>query len=319
MKHSNMAIYGALTANLAIAVLKFIASYFTGSSAMLSEGIHSAVDSANQLLLLLGISRSKKPADKNHPFGHGKEIYFWSLIVSILIFSLGGGMSIYEGIKHVQEPEPLTNLTWNYAVLSAAIVFEGISFVIAVRSLNKNKQIRGGFLKRVRLSKDPTLFVIIFEDGAALGGLLIALVGIFIGSFYNIPEADGIASICIGLLLAFVAIILTIESRNLLIGEGVEPFIANEIFELVKKEKTVANLSRPLTMHMAPHDVLLALDVQFETDLTSNEITEAVRRLEKNIRELYPEIKRIYIEARNLSGAKTEPSEMPGKTDEDSH
>ncbi len=300
MAHSKITVYGALSANVAIAILKFLAAAFTGSSAMLSEGIHSSVDTANQLLLLLGIHRSKKPPTKEHPFGHGKEIYFWSLIVSILIFGLGGGMSVYEGIKHIQQPEELTSLTWNYAVLGGAFLFEGTSFVIAVRNLNKNKGIKGKFFDRVRISKDPTLFVVIFEDGAALGGLLIAAAGVFFGSYFNLPYVDGAASILIGLLLAFVAVLLSMETRNLLIGESVQPYIVDHIMELVQQDKNVESLNRPLTMHMAPNDVLLALDVRFIRKLNSTELSDTIKRLEESIRKAYPEIKRIYIEANKL-------------------
>ncbi len=307
MSHSNITVYGALAANIAIAVLKFIAAAFTGSSAMLSEGIHSTVDSANQLLLLLGIHRSKMPPDRAHPFGHGKEIYFWSLIVSILIFGLGGGMSIFEGIKHIQHPEEISNIMWSYAVLCGAFLFEGTSFIIAVRNLNKNKGIKGSFYKRLRISKDPKIFVVIFEDGAALGGLLIALAGVFIGSHYDLPLADGIASILIGLLLAYVAVLLTIESRNLLIGESVQSHITDDIMKLVMEDKNVETLNRPLTMHMAPEDVLLALDVQFVRNLGSSELSATIKRLETSISKNHPEIKRIYIEARNLS---EEPEKM---------
>ncbi len=304
MAHSKITIYGALSANVAIAVLKFLAAAFTGSSAMISEGIHSSVDSVNQLLLLLGLHRSKKPSDKEHPFGYGQEVYFWSLIVAILIFGLGGGMSIYEGIKHIQHPEQLTNLAWNYSVLGGAFLFEGTSFIIAVRGLNKNKGIRGRFFKRLRISKDPSLFVVIFEDGAALGGLIIAAAGVFIGSHYHFPPADGLASVLIGLLLAYVAVLLTIESRNLLIGESMQPHIIDDIMKLVKEEKNVKTLHRPLTMHMAPEEVLLALDVQFLNRLSSTDLSETIKRIEDNIRKSYPEIKHIYIEARNLSEVK---------------
>ncbi len=301
MAHSNKTVYWALSANIAIAILKFVAAGFTGSSAMMSEGIHSTVDSANELLLLLGIHRSKKIPDKTHPFGYGQEIYFWSLIVSILIFGLGGGMSIYEGIKHIQQPEELVNLVWNYAVLGGAFLFEGTSFVIAVRTLNQNKGIRGTFFQRVRISKDPTRFVVIFEDGAALGGLTIAAIGVFLDHHYDLPVADGIASILIGLLLSYVAVVLVIESRNLLIGESMQPYIVDDIMKLVREDRNVETLSRPLTMHMAPDEVLLALDVQFVHQLSSAEITDTINRLERNIRKNFPEIKRIYIEARNLS------------------
>ncbi|GAB1405771.1 cation diffusion facilitator family transporter [Lentimicrobium sp.] len=301
MAHKHISIYGALFANLAIAIMKFIAASITRSSAMLSEGIHSTVDSMNQLLLLLGIHRSKKPATLTHPFGHGKEIYFWSLIVSILIFGLGGGMSIYEGIKHIQHPETLTNPLWNYLVLSGAFVFEGVSFVIAVRSLNKDKSIRGGFLKRVHLSKDPGHFVVIYEDGAALAGLIVAAAGVFLGSHYNLPQADGIASIIIGLLLAFVAVLLTLESRDLLLGESMQTYEVENIIGLIKMEKNVEKVRRPLTMHMSPNDVLLAIDIQFNHELSSSELSETILRLETNIRETYPEVKRIYIEATSLT------------------
>ncbi len=301
MEHSKVAIYGALIANAAIAVLKFIASFFTGSSAMLSEGIHSSVDAVNQLLLLLGISRSKKPADDSHPFGHGKEIYFWSLIVAVLIFGLGGGMSIYEGIKHIQHPEPLSNIAWNYWVIAGAIVFEGISFVIAIKKFNKDKHNTGSFFKRIRFSKDPSLFVVIFEDGAALGGLFIALIGVFVGSQFDMPFADGLASVLIGVLLVIVAIIMVIESRKLLLGESVAPYIVEELCTMIKADKDVTDLRTPLTMHMGPYDVLLALDVHFTKNHSAESLAEVIRRLELNIKTKFPEIKRIYIEARNLA------------------
>ncbi|MDY0343296.1 MAG: cation diffusion facilitator family transporter [Lentimicrobium sp.] len=301
MAHKHISIYGALVANIAIAVMKFVAAAFTGSSAMLSEGIHSSVDSINQLLLLFGIHRSAKPANLSHPFGHGKEIYFWSLIVSILIFGLGGGMSIYEGIKHIQHPEKLTNINWNYAVLGGAFLFEGVSFIIAIRSLNKEKNVRGTFFQRVHISKDPSHFVVIYEDGAALGGLLIAGIGVFIGSHFNLPVADGIASIVIGLLLAFVAVLLTIESRDLLLGESMQSYEVDNIMKIVKQEKNVVDLLRPLSMHMSPNDILLALDVQFNPAINSTELLKTIKRLENSIQKVYPAIKRIYVEATNLT------------------
>ncbi|MDY0102699.1 MAG: cation diffusion facilitator family transporter [Lentimicrobium sp.] len=304
MAHKNIAIYGALAANIAIAIMKFVAATFTRSSAMLSEGIHSSVDSVNQLLLLLGIHRSAKPANRSHPFGHGKEIYFWSLIVSILIFGLGGGMSIYEGIKHIQHPEKLTNIVWNYAVLGGAFLFEGVSFIIAIRSLNKEKRIKGNFFKRLHISKDPSHFVVIYEDGAALAGLLVAAIGVFVGSHFDLPVADGVASIVIGLILAFVAVLLTIESRDLLLGESMQGYEVDDIIRMVKQDKNVERMRRPLTMHMAPNDVLLALDVQFNQNLSSSELLATIKRLENSIREAHPVIKQIYIEAANLTEEK---------------
>ena len=301
MPHSKVAIYGALAANFAIAVMKFTAAFFTGSSAMLSEGIHSTVDTGNQLLLLLGISRSKKPADKMHPFGYGKELYFWSLIVAVLIFGLGGGMSIYEGINHIKHPEPLSNPAWNYAVLGGAMLFEGAALFVALKNFNKGRIKGSGFFKSLQGSKDPTLFVVIYEDSAAIGGLLIAFAGVFFGHYYNIPELDGVASLLIGVLLAAVAIILIIESRHLLIGESAQKELVDKVYGIVNSDHEVHSLSRPMTMHLAPDEILLALDVQFHNTINGQQLSQVVRRLETNIRTAVPEIKRIYIESRNLS------------------
>jgi len=299
-EQSKLPIYGALAANLGIAIVKFIAAYFSGSSAMLSEGIHSTVDSGNELLLLLGISRSKRPADRNHPFGHGKELYFWTLIVSILIFALGGGMSIYEGISHIQHPEPLTDATWNYVVLLVAMVFEGGSLYIAVRKFLEQKG-KGSFWHEIRLSKDPTLFAVIYEDTAALLGLIIAFLGVFLGHQLQNPYYDGAASIVIGLVLCVVATLMVVESRDLLIGESARSEMVRGIYQLVEADPQVTTLRFPLTMQMAPNEVLLALDVQFSNELSAPELTTVVNRLETAIRKQFPDVSRIFIEARNLT------------------
>jgi cation diffusion facilitator family transporter len=303
-EESKLPIYGALAANIGIAIIKFIAAFFSGSSAMLSEGIHSTVDSGNELLLLLGISRSKRPADENHPFGHGKELYFWTLIVSILIFALGGGMSIYEGISHLQHPEPLTDPFWSYIVLLIAIVFEGASFYIAIHKFAKHKGTQG-FLKELRLSKDPTLFAVIYEDGAALMGLTVAFAGVFLGHYYGNPMFDGAASIVIGILLCGVAVIMVSESKKLLVGESAKPGLVKGIFDLVYSNPHVHMLQHPLTMHMAPQEVLLALDVQFRQDINSQDLASVINQLETSIRAKFPEVKRIFIEARNLTNQPT--------------
>lgn len=299
-KQSKLPIYGALTANIGIAIIKFVAAFFSGSSAMLSEGIHSTVDSGNQLLLLLGISRSKKPADESHPFGHGKELYFWTLIVSILVFALGGGMSAYEGISHIQHPQPLKDPFWSYMVLLAAMVFEGASFYVAIHKFNQIKG-SGSFWHELRGSKDPTLFAVIYEDGAALLGLLIAFAGIFLGHYFQNPLLDGMASVLIGVVLCLVAVIMVIESKNLLVGESADIDMVRGIHQLVKEDPDVCTLRPPLTMHMAPQEVLLALDVQFQQGLSGHKLTEAINRLENNIRQAFPEVKRIFVEARNLT------------------
>jgi cation diffusion facilitator family transporter len=302
--HSNLTIYAALVANLGIATIKFIAAAFTGSSAMLSEGIHSTVDSGNQLLLLLGINRSKRPADKMHSFGHGKELYFWTLIVAILLFSLGGGISFYEGIHHIQHPQSLEDPLWNYIVLGIAFIFESVSLSIAIREFNKVKGDKG-FWKELRMSKDPTKFAVLFEDMAADTGLIIAFLGVLLSHIFQNPVFDGIASIIIGLVLAFMAVVMVIESKNLLVGESARYRIVDGINELVKNDPGVHSLNYyPKTMQLSPGEILLALDVHFNKDLNMQQLAEAISRLEDNIQKEFPQVKKIYIEANDLAERK---------------
>jgi cation diffusion facilitator family transporter len=297
---SRIAIFAAIAGNLAIAVTKFVAAGFTGSSAMLSEGIHSLVDTGNGALLLLGVRKSQKPPDAAHPFGHGMELYFWSLIVAILIFALGGGMSVYEGVIHIAHPNHIADPTWNYVVLGFAIVFESISFYFAIKAFRKEMG-NHGVWRTIHASKDPTTFTILFEDTAALLGLLVALVGIFLGHQLNNPYLDGAASITIGLILGVVAVFLAYESKGLLIGEGVSPQILESIRAIARAHPAVAELRKALTMHFGPQDVLLTLDIGFQKELTASEIALAIDELEKKIRDRHPEIKHIFIEAKSLS------------------
>jgi cation diffusion facilitator family transporter len=299
--NSKIAIYGALAANIGIAAVKFVAASVTGSSAMVSEGIHSAVDSGNSLLLLLGMKRSQRPPDRGHPFGHGKEIYFWSLIVAILVFSLGGGMSVYEGITHIQHPQELRDPFWNYVVLFSSMVFEGASLVYAVRQFNKT---RGtfGFFKELSMSKDPGLFAVIYEESAAIAGLTIALLGVFLGHYFNNPLYDALASMLIGAVLIWVAITMVRESKGLLVGESANTGIVTGIYDLVNKEPRVKTLYFPLTMHLAPNEVLLALDVEFQKEMTVEELFGTVAKLEEQIKTAFPSVKKIYIEAKNFGG-----------------
>lgn len=259
--NSKFAIYGALAANLCIAAVKFVAASITGSSAMMSEGIHSTVDSGNSLLLLLGMRRSTRPADAGHPFGHGKELYFWTLIVAILVFSLGGGMSLYEGIAHLQHPVALRDPFWNYIVLISSLFFEGASLIYAVREFNKAKG-EHGFWKELSMSKDPGLFAVIYEESAAITGLLIALAGVFLGHYFNEPMYDAVASMLIGGVLIFVAVTMVRESKGLLVGESADFVMVEGIYNLVNAEEKVKTLYYPLTMHLAPQEILLALDVE---------------------------------------------------------
>ncbi len=299
--NSKIAIYGALAANLGIATVKFIAASITGSSAMISEGIHSTVDSGNSLLLLLGMKRSQRPPDRGHPFGHGKEIYFWSLIVAILVFSLGGGMSLYEGISHLQHPQEMRDPFWNYIVLFVSMGFEGASLVYAIREFNKSRG-KHSFWKELSMSKDPGLFAVIYEETAAIIGLVIALLGVFLGHYFENPVYDAVASMLIGVVLILVAITMVKESKGLLVGESANSEIVKGIYSIVNNEPRVKTLYFPLTMHLAPNEILLALDVEFQKDMTVDELFDAVTELEDSIKKQYPSVKKIYIEAKNFGG-----------------
>jgi cation diffusion facilitator family transporter len=295
-------VYGAMAANAVIAVSKFAAGLISGSSAMLSEGIHSVVDTGNELLLLLGIHRSKKPADQLHPFGYGKELYFWSLIVAILLFGLGGGMSIYEGITHLQHPAVIQNPAWNYVVLGIAFIAEGTSWAIALKKLLGKKRRGRGLWQALRASKNPAVFVVLAEDSAALAGILVAFLGVLLGHRLQNPYLDGTASIIIGLILATVAGFLAYESRDLLLGESADADVVQSIRKVAGADPAVLGVSHPLTMHFEPEQVLLNLDIEFRPDLSASEITAAVDRLEAGIRRERPSIKRIFIEAESLRG-----------------
>lgn len=289
-------IYIAMIANLVIAASKFAAGFMTGSSAMLSEGIHSVVDTGNEVVLLLGISRSRRLPDEMHPFGHGKEIYFWSFIVAILIFGLGGGMSIYEGVVHIIAPVEITDPFWNYAVLGIALLAEGYSLQNAVREFLKSKR-RRGFWSAFRASKDPPVYTIVAEDAAALAGIVTAFFGVFLSHMLGNPCLDGIASIIIGLILAVVAVFLAYEAGGLLVGESTDPAVIKTIRAVAEDDPGVIRIGRLLTMQMAPDQVLLAMDVVFQTGMDSEQLALTIDRLEKNIRDRVPEITNIFIEA----------------------
>lgn len=297
-----IAVYGAMASNLIIAVFKYIVAFVTGSSAMLSEGIHSTADTGNQLLLLLGLRQSRKPADDTHPFGHGQELYFWSLIVAIILFSAGGGMSIYEGITHFQHPTELRSPAWNYAVLGFAFVAEGISWLIALRELLERKDPAENFWQSLRASKDPSIFIVFGEDTAALAGLSVAFVGIFLGHQFNSHYPDAVASIIIGLILALVAIFLAYESKSLLVGETADSKTVEGIRALVLAHPAVQTMRRPLTMHFGPNEILLSLDVQFQPQLQASKLVKVIDELEMSIHEKYPTVSQIFIEVEGLKG-----------------
>jgi len=296
---SKAVIFAAIAGNVAIAATKFVAAFVTGSSAMLSEGIHSLVDTGNGLLLLWGIRQSRKPADAEHPFGRGKELYFWTLIVAILIFAVGGGVSLYEGVIHLRHPSVLTDVKWNYIVLGLSILFEGASWMVAFKEFRKHMGKRG-LLASVHASKDPTTFTVFFEDSAALLGLVVALAGISLGQALHVPELDAAASMVIGGILAGVAVLLAYESKGLLIGEAVAPEVLKDIRALAEADPAVKCLAKSLTMHFGPEEVLLNMGIIFRPELTATEVAEAVDRLEKAIRERHPEIRYIYLETKAL-------------------
>lgn len=298
MASSKLPIYSALAANLAIAVIKFIAAAVTGSSAMISEGVHSVIDTGNELLLLLGISKSKKPADEARPFGYGKELYFWSFIVSLMIFGVGGGISFYEGVVHLQHPEQIRNPMWNYIVLAIAFLFDGASFVTAWKAF---KQQRGDqtFWAAVKKSKDPTTFVVLFEDAADLLGLIVAFLGVYLGHLYKSPYFDGIASIIIGVILTGVAVILARESRSLLMGESAGHTTLQGMLRITEADPSIVKVVRHLSMFMGPEEIVLLLGATFQKNLTTNEISEAILRIRSAIQNEYPFFRQIFIQPEN--------------------
>jgi len=295
---SKKVIIAALAGNALIAVTKFGAAAFTGSSAMFSEGIHSAVDTGNQALLLHGLRRSARPADKRHPFGYGSEIYFWAFVVAILIFAVGAGISMYEGYQKLLKPHPITDAYVNYLVLGMAMVFEGAAWFIAYREFKAGKGSRG-YLKAIQVSKDPSIFTVLLEDTAAMLGLIAAFLGIFLGQLLDIPELDGAASIVIGCILAAAAVFLAYETKGLLIGEGADPALAAELQGIVRDHPAVFRINELLTLHQGPSDLLVTISVDFHPHLSADDVEAAVTELDDQIKAAAPAAKRVFIEAQS--------------------
>jgi cation diffusion facilitator family transporter len=293
---SKKAIYAALVGNSLIAVTKFAAASVTGSSAMMSEGIHSLVDTGNQILLLYGIKRSNRPASREFPFGHGKEIYFWCFVVAMLIFALGGAVSIYKGWQHLVHPASIDNLPINYAVLGLALVFESGALWVAFKEFNLS---RGSLsiMQAIKRGKDPTLFVVVFEDSAALLGLLIALIGIFLYQITGNPLFDGLASISIGVLLILTALLLALESKNLLIGESADPQLVARMREVLRADKRVSTVNEIATLHMGPDFIVTTVSVDFVDALPAEHLQAAVTELNKQFKAIDARIQRVFIEA----------------------
>jgi cation diffusion facilitator family transporter len=300
---SKIAIYGAIAANTAIAVSKFAAAFFTGSAAMLSEGIHSLVDTGNGVLLLFGIRLSQKPPDSTHPFGHGNEIFFWSFVVAILIFALGGGIALYEGVQHILQPRQLENVHWNYVVLVLAMIFEGSALRVALKQFEVSRKGRS-FIRALKDSKDSTTIAVVVEDSAALVGLVIALLSVFLGQITGWAYFDGIGSVLIGVLLVSVAYFFAVECKALLIGEGLGTANIEKIQAILEEDPRVFSHRRPLSLYFGPDEVLVNLDVHFVDGLSSDQIEETVDRIEAHIKKAVPKVNRIYIEAETISRKK---------------
>ena len=290
----NIVLYGALAANLGIGVAKFVAASITGSSSMLTEGVHSVVDSFNQVLLLYGQHSAKRPADEAHPFGYGRELYFWAFVVAILIFAVGACISIYEGWRHIQHPEPLSSPTINYIVLAISFLLEGSSWTLAVREFSASKG-REGWWRAIRRSKDPAGFIVLFEDSAALAGLVIAGIGIWASHAFNDPRIDGVASILIGMILGLVAMLLARESKGLLIGERADPGIIETIRHIVAAHPAIVSVNHVRTIHTAPDSIFAAISADFEDAITMGEGETMIEAMETQLRAAVPMLASIYI------------------------
>jgi cation diffusion facilitator family transporter len=293
---SKKVIFAALLGNSLIAVTKFVAAGLTGSSAMLSEGIHSLVDTGNQGLLLYGMKQAKKPADERFPFGHGKEVYFWSFVVAILIFAVGAGVSVYEGIVHIIHPQVMSNVLVNYIVLGFALIFEGAAWFFALNEFTKAKG-KWGYIEAVQRGKDPTVFVVLFEDSAAMLGLVVALAGVFLSQTTGVLIFDGIASVIIGLILGGTAIWLAYETKGLLIGESANKKVVEGIHQIVGAEPSVVHINEVLTMHMGPDFVLVNISIDFQDTLQAGEMELVIARLDRQIKQGFTSVKRVFVEA----------------------
>jgi cation diffusion facilitator family transporter len=301
--HGNRTLWLAFGANLGIAVAKFVAAAITGSSAMLTEGVHSVVDSSNQLLLLWGRRAAKRPADEYHPFGYGREIYFWSFVVAVLVFALGAGVSIYEGIIHILEPEHAVSPIWAYGVLAVAFVLEGWSTREAFQEFKQSKG-KLGWVQAIRRSKDPPAFIILLENGAAMAGIVAAAVGVALAQITGDPFYDGAASIVIGVILAITAFVLAYESKGLLIGEAADPELVRDLRDLACNKRGIVGVGHILTVHSSPDQITAMMNVDFDNDISAAEVERIVREVETEAHNHWPEVRRLFI--RPMHGAADE-------------
>lgn len=291
---SRLVVYAALVGNLCIAIAKFVAAGLSGSSAMLSEGVHSLVDTTNELLLLYGLHRAEKRPDTLHPFGYGRELYFWSFIVALLVFAAGAGVSVYEGIQHIRHPEPATNHTVSYVVLGISFAFEGVSWWVALREFRASKGSQGWF-EAFRRSKDPTTFTVLLEDSAALLGLGFAAIGLAAAQWLDMPVLDGVASLCIAGVLAATAFLLARETKGLLVGEPAHPHVARRIMAVANTDADLRNANGVITMQMGPDQVVAMLSAEFEDDRATPQIEACITRIEHAVKQEYPELVALFV------------------------
>jgi cation diffusion facilitator family transporter len=304
-RDSKKVIYAAIIANLGIAASKYLAAGITASSAMMAEAVHSTVDTGNELLLLLGMKRSRRPPDSLHPYGHGKALYFYSLLVAVYIFALGGGLTVYRGITHMLDPEPPKNVVWNYVVLAVAAAFEFYSWRISYRELNLRKDPDESLFDEIVGSKDPTIFTVFLEDTAGLIGTVLAFLGIFLGATLHNPYMDPLASIMIGILLAAVALLLGRETGALLIGERTTRARIRKIRTIIEEDPAVVRAGQTLTMQLGPQQAMLTAKIKFRSSLTLAQLESAIDRIKKRIREMDPGMETIFIEADSLEESKS--------------
>lgn len=290
----------AFAANLGIAASKFVAAAITGSSAMLTEGVHSVVDSTNQLLLMWGRHAAKRPPDELHPFGYGRELYFWSFVVAVLVFSLGAGVSVYEGIVHIMHPEPAVSPIIAYGVLLVAFLLEGWS---TLEAFNEFKESKGklGWVEAIRTSKDPPAFIVLLENGAAIAGIVAAAIGLALSQLLHDPFYDGAASIVIGVILAVTAMVLAYESKGLLIGEAADPELVEELRKLACSQQGVVGVGNVLTVHSSPDMITAMINVDFDDNIRAGEVERIVESVEREVCERWPQVRRLFV--RPMHGA----------------
>ncbi|MDB5431444.1 MAG: Cation transporter [Caulobacter sp.] len=297
---SKSVIYAALAGNTAISLTKFAAAFFTGSAAMMSEAIHSVVDTGNQLLLLHGLNRAARPPSARHPFGYGLQLYFYTFVVAVLIFGVGAVVSIVQGIEKIRHPEAMHNAWVNYLVLGLSVIFEGLVWIKALQAFNVERGNRS-WIKAIRSSKDPTVFTVLFEDTAALLGLVVALLGVGASQLFHLPVLDGVASVMVGLILTATAIFLAAESSSLLTGEAASHETRIGIARIVRAEKGVKGLNQALTMHFGPYDIFVALSLDFDDEVSAGEVEAIVTRLEAAIKHAHTDVSRVFIEAQSFA------------------